>query len=56
LTIFNLGLSLIYVCIGILYEGLYKEFVKHLKGYKVLKGNYLTVVKEIKRASSKALK
>ena len=35
------------------YEGLYKEFSKHLKGHKVLKGNYLTVVKEIKRASSR---
>ena len=35
------------------YESLYKEFSKHLKGHKVLKGNYLTVVKEIKRASSK---
>ena len=31
------------------YESLYKEFSKHLKGHKVLKGNYLTVVKEIKR-------
>ena len=35
------------------YEGLYKEFSKHLKGHKVLKDNYLMVVKEIKRASSK---
>ena len=35
------------------YEGLYKEFAKHLKGHKVLKGNYLMVVKEIKRVSSK---
>ena len=35
------------------YEGLYKEFSKHLKGHKVLKDNYLSVVKEIKRASSK---
>jgi (p)ppGpp synthase/HD superfamily hydrolase len=35
------------------YEGLYKEFSKHLKGHKVLKDNYLTVVKEIKKASSK---
>ena len=35
------------------YESLYKEFSKHLKGHKVLKGNYLTVVKEIKRASFK---
>ena len=35
------------------YEGLYKEFSKHLKGRKVLKGNYLMVVKEIKRASSR---
>lgn len=35
------------------YEGLYKEFSKHLKGHKVLKDNYLLVVKEIKRASSK---
>jgi hypothetical protein len=34
-------------------EGLYKEFSKHLKGHKVLKDNYLMVVKEIKRASSK---
>ena len=33
------------------YEGLYKEFSKHLKGHKVLKGNYLMVVKEIKKAS-----
>ena len=31
------------------YEGLYKEFSKHLKGHKVLKDNYLGVVKEIKR-------
>ena len=35
------------------YESLYKEFSKHLKGHKVLKDNYLMVVKEIKRASSK---
>ena len=35
------------------YESLYKEFSKHLKDHKVLKGNYLTVVKEIKRASTK---
>ena len=35
------------------YESLYKEFSKYLKGHKVLKGNYLTVVKEIKRASFK---
>ena len=35
------------------YEGLYKEFSKHLKGHKVLKGNYLTVVKEIKKVSAK---
>ena len=35
------------------YESLYKEFSKHLKGHKVLKGNYLMIVKEIKRASSK---
>jgi (p)ppGpp synthase/HD superfamily hydrolase len=35
------------------YESLYKEFSKHLKGHKVLKGNYLMVVKEIKRASSR---
>ena len=33
------------------YEGLYKEFAKHLKGHKVLKENYLSVVKEIKKAS-----
>ena len=33
------------------YEGLYKEFSKHLKGHKVLKDNYLMVVKEIKRIS-----
>ena len=33
------------------YEGLYKEFSKHLKGHKVLKDNYLGVVKEIKRIS-----
>ncbi len=35
------------------YESLYKEFSKHLEGHKVLKDNYLMVVKEIKRASSK---
>ena len=35
------------------YEGLYKEFSKHLKGHKVLKDNYLGVVKEIKKVSSK---
>ena len=35
------------------YESLYKEFSKHLKGHKVLKDNYLMVVKEIKRAASK---
>ena len=35
------------------YEGLYKEFSKHLKGHKVLKDNYLSVVKEIKKVSSK---
>jgi len=35
------------------YEGLYKEFSKHLKGHKVLKDNYLMVVKEIKKAASK---
>ena len=35
------------------YEGLYKEFSKHLKGHKVLKDNYLGVVKEIKKISSK---
>jgi (p)ppGpp synthase/HD superfamily hydrolase len=35
------------------YESLYKEFSKHLKGHKVLKDNYLMVVKEIKRASSR---
>ena len=33
------------------YESLYKEFSKHLKGHKVLKDNYLIVVKEIKRAT-----
>ena len=33
------------------YEGLYKEFSKHLKGHKVLKDNYLGVVKEIKKIS-----
>ena len=37
------------------YEGLYKEFAKHLKGHKVLKGNYLMVVKEIKKASLKTV-
>ena len=35
------------------YEGLYKEFSKHLKGHKVLKDNYLSVVKEIKKLASK---
>jgi (p)ppGpp synthase/HD superfamily hydrolase len=35
------------------YESLCKEFSKHLKGHKVLKDNYLRVVKEIKTASSK---
>ena len=35
------------------YEGLYKEFSKHLKGHKVLKDNYLGVVKEIKKISAK---
>ena len=35
------------------YESLYKEFSKHLEGHKVLKGNYLTVVKEIKKVSAK---
>ena len=35
------------------YESLYKEFSKHLKGHKVLKDNYLMVVKEIKKAASK---
>ncbi|MDB0066925.1 HD domain-containing protein [Candidatus Pelagibacter sp.] len=35
------------------YEGLYKEFSKHLKGHKVLKDNYLSVVKEIKKISSR---
>ena len=35
------------------YEGLYKEFSKHLKGHKILKDNYLGVVKEIKKVSSK---
>ena len=35
------------------YEGLYKEFSKHLKGHKVLKDNYLIVVKEIKKTSLK---
>lgn len=35
------------------YESLYKEFSKHLKGHKVLKDNYLRVVKEIKKAASK---
>ena len=35
------------------YESLYKEFSKHLKGHKVLKDNYLGVVKEIKKVSSK---
>ena len=35
------------------YEGLYKEFSKHLKGHKVLKDNYLGVVKEIKKISSR---
>jgi len=30
-----------------------RQFLKHLKGHKVLKDNYLMVVKEIKRASSK---
>ena len=35
------------------YESLYKEFSKHLKGHKALKDNYLGVVKEIKKISSK---
>ena len=35
------------------YEGLYKEFSKHLKGHKVLKDNYLGAVKEIKKISSR---
>ena len=35
------------------YESLYKEFSKHLKGHKVLKDNYLIVVKEIKKAAAK---
>ena len=35
------------------YESLYKEFSKHLKGHKVLKDNYLMVVKDIKKAASK---
>ena len=35
------------------YESLYKEFSKHLKGHKVLKDNYLTVVKDIKKAAFK---
>ena len=35
------------------YESLHKEFLKHLKGHKVLKDNYLMVVKEIKKAASK---
>ena len=35
------------------YESLYKEFSKHLKGHKVLKDNYLMVVKEIKKAATK---
>ena len=35
------------------YESLYKEFSKYLKGHKVLKDNYLMVVKEIKKAASK---
>ena len=34
------------------YESLYKEFSKYLKGHKVLKDNYLMVVKEIKGAAS----
>ena len=35
------------------YESLYKEFSKHLNGHKVLKDNYLMVVKDIKKAASK---
>jgi len=35
------------------YESLYKEFSTHLKGHKVLKDNYLRVVKDIKKAASK---
>ena len=35
------------------YESLYKEFSKHLKGHKVLKDNYLMVVKDIKKVASK---
>ena len=30
-----------------------EEFSKHLKGHKVIKDNYLMVVKEIKKAASK---
>ena len=32
------------------YESLHKEFSKYLKGHKVLRGNYLMVVKDIKKA------
>ena len=39
--------------VALYYEGLYKEFSKHLKGHKVLKDNYLMVVKEIKKVSAK---
>ena len=35
------------------YESLCKEFSKHLKGHKVLKDNYLMVVKDIKKVVSK---
>ena len=31
------------------YESLYKEFSKHLKGHKLIKENYSSVVKEIKK-------
>ena len=33
------------------YESLHKEFDKHLKGHKLLKDNYLLVVKEMKKIS-----
>ena len=33
------------------YESLHQEFAKHLKGYKLLQNNYLSVIKEIKKIS-----
>ena len=33
------------------YESLHQEFAKHLRGYKILQKNYLSVIKEIKKIS-----